>query len=245
MLLEQKIIFRPQKLPQQYIFKGNFPLTEFFFNFNIDKNPFLINVVHVHSKQQKGVVFFLHGTLNHIQYHLPKTDLFIENGYDVVMMDYPQYGKSKGVLTEPLLHKVIESTFIKIRDMLPSTSAWIIVGRSLGTALASNLATKISAKALVLISPYYSMPDLFHHKVKLFTFKGLNFKMENFLYLQKVPCNSYILHGTVDKLISISLAKKLIPFLKSPEHFFAVEHANHFNIHQMDFFKEKIKLILK
>ncbi|MFN8266446.1 MAG: alpha/beta hydrolase [Chitinophagales bacterium] len=244
MLLEQQIIFRPKKLPQQYVFKGRFPLTEYFFDFNIEGNSFQINVVHVQTVQPKGIVFFLHGTLNHIQYHLPKTDLFIENGYDVVMMDYPKYGKSKGVLTAPLLYKVVESTFIKVRDLLPPTTAWIIAGRSLGTALASNLATKISAMALILISPYYSMPDLFQHKVKLFTFNRLHFKLENFLYLPKVPCKSYILHGTKDKLIPISIAEKLIPFLKSPAHFFAIEYADHFNIHEMEAYKEKIRLIL-
>lgn len=244
MLLARSIIFQPKRLPANYIYQCEHPLKEYFFDFIIDSLPYKINLVHVKSKNQRGIVFYLHGTLNHIQYHLPKANVFIENGYDVVMMDYPTYGKSKGRLTEDLLYKVVEKTFFKSLEIIDFNEKVVLSGRSLGTALASNLATKISAEQLILISPYYNMPDLFQHKVKLFPFKRLKFKLENNQYIPDVKCETFIFHGKRDKLIPIRLAKKLIPLLKSPQHFIEIEEADHFNIHETDIFKKKIKKIL-
>jgi uncharacterized protein len=186
----------------------------------------------------------LHGTLNHIQYHLPKADIFIQYGYDVVIMDYPTYGKSKGRLTEDLLYKVVERTFYKTLEALNYNGKVILAGRSLGTALASNLATKIKAEKLILISPYFNMPDLFKHKVKLFPFKRLKFKLENNRYLPEVNCDTFVFHGNKDKLIPIRLSQKLKPLLSVPENYIEIPDADHFNVHETEVYKKMIKKIL-
>lgn len=244
MLLQRTIIFRHKKLKKTHVFKSKFPLEEYFFDFSIDKEEYLINAVHLKAENSKGLVFFLHGTLNHIDYHLPKAEIFIEHNYDVVIIDYPKYGKSKGKLTEDLLHKVVEISFQKTIEITKHTENIILVGRSLGTALASNLASKINPKHLVLISPYYNMPDLFNQKVKLFSFKKLKFKFENHTYLQCVNCNTYIIHGNKDKLIPIQLSQKLIPHLKNENHFIEIPNADHFNVHEHEIYKEFVKNIL-
>ncbi|MBP6586329.1 MAG: hypothetical protein KA215_11770, partial [Flavobacterium sp.] len=110
MLLQRAIIFRAKRLPDQHVFKCEHPFTELFFDFKIKDEKFLINAVHLKANSSKGLVFFLHGTLNHIQYHLPKADIFLQHNLDVVIMDYPTYGKSKGKLTEALLYEVVETT---------------------------------------------------------------------------------------------------------------------------------------
>ncbi|HRH58633.1 MAG TPA: alpha/beta hydrolase [Chitinophagales bacterium] len=245
MLLQRAIIFQPKRLPKNHVYESVFPLTEYFFDFSIKEEKFLINAVHLKAKKTKGLVFYLHGTLNNIQYHLSKAAVFIENNYDVVIIDYPKYGKSKGKLTEELLHVVVEISFQKTIMALDFTGDVVLVGRSLGTALASNLAAKIKPKGLILISPYYSMPDLFQHKVKMFPFKKLKFKFENHTYLPLVTCDAYIIHGNEDKLIPIVLSRKLIPFLKSPEYFIEIDKANHFDVHEKEVYKKLIRKILK
>lgn len=244
MLLQRSIIFRPKRLPEEHIFQGKYPLVEYFFDFEVEGNKFLINAVHIKALHSKGLVFFLHGTVNHIQYHLPKADFFIELGYDVVMIDYPKYGKSKGNLTERLLHIVVELSYQKTLEKIGYPKSVVLYGRSLGTALASNLATKVHPDKLILVSPYFSMPDLFNHKLKLLSFKRLKFKLENFTYLPLVKCDTYIFHGINDRLIPIELACKLIPFLNSPEYFFSVPGADHFNVHEMSLYKNTLKVIL-
>lgn len=244
MLLARTIIFQPKRLPASFQFQSAHPLTEFKFDFTIEQHKYHINAVHLKAAERKGLVFFLHGTLNHIQYHFPKADIFIRHNYDVVIMDYPTYGKSKGRLTEDLLHQVVEITYRKTLEALNYSEKVILVGRSLGTALASNLATKIHPEKLILISPYYNMPDLFQHKVKLFPFKRLKFKLENDRFLKEISCDTYIFHGNRDKLIPIQLAKKLIPLLKAEKYFIEIPDADHFNVHETEIYQNTIKNIL-
>lgn len=243
MLLQRAIIFRGKRLPQNHVFKSEFPLEELNFKFKIEHENFLINAVHIKSKQAKGLVFFLHGTLHHIQYHLPKTHFFIENNYDVAMIDYPMYGKSKGKLTEVNLYEVVQQSYDKIIELFNPPKI-ILYGRSLGTALATYLATKRMVDKLILISPYYSMPDLFNSKLPLFQFKKLKFKFENHEHLQNVHCETYIFHGTEDKLIPIHLSQKLIPYLKNEAHFIPIESANHFNVHEQEEYKNAMKNLI-
>lgn len=244
MLLARTIIFQPKRLPAKFQFQSKHPLTEFTFDFFIEEHKYRINAVHLKASESKGLVFFLHGTLNHIQYHLPKADIFIQQQYDVVIMDYPSYGKSKGRLTEDLLYRVVETTYRKSLETLNYSGKVVLVGRSLGTALASNLAVKIRPEKLILISPYYNMPDLFRHKVKLFPFKRLKFKLENDRYLKEVSCETYIFHGTKDKLIPIALSKRLIPLLKAGNYFIEIPDADHFNVHETESYQKMIKKIL-
>ena len=84
MLLQRAIIFQPKRLPKKHVFESAFPLTEYFFDFTIKEDKFLINAVHLKAENSKGLVFYLHGTLNNIQYHIPKADIFLEHNYDVV-----------------------------------------------------------------------------------------------------------------------------------------------------------------
>ncbi|MFN8237683.1 MAG: alpha/beta hydrolase [Chitinophagales bacterium] len=244
MLLARTIIVQPKRWPAKFQFQSQHPLTEFTFDFSLDEHQYHINAVHLKATESKGLVFFLHGTLNHIQYHLPKADIFIQHNYDVVIMDYPTYGKSKGRLTEDLLHRVVETTYHKSLEALGYSGKVILVGRSLGTALASNLAIKIQPEKLVLISPYYNMPDLFQHKVKLFPFKRLKFKLENDRFLKDVTCETFIFHGSKDKLIPIKLSKRLIPLLKTEKNFIEIPDADHFNVHETELYQKMIKNIL-
>lgn len=62
--------------------------------------------------------------------------------------------------------------------------------------------------------------------------------------MQQALGNIYILHGTADKLIPIMLAQKLQPLLKSAEYFFAIDNANHFNIHKKEKYRQIIADIL-
>ena len=245
MLLQKAIIFRNRRLRKNFVFKSKYPLNEYFLDFEIGTEKFLINAIHIKAQNSKGFVYFLHGTLRHIQYHINKAEFFIENNFDVILIDYPKYGKSKGKLTEPFLHQIVEMSYKKMVEILQFKTKPILYGRSLGTALASNLATKIDADILVLVSPYYNMPDLFHQKISLFPFKKLKFKFENQIYLPQVQCDTYIFHGNKDKLIPMHLSERLIPFLKRLENYIEVKDANHFNIHNHPTYLEKLKELLQ
>ena len=57
MLLQRAIIFQPKRLPKNHIYESAFPLTEYFFDFSIKEEKFLINAVHLKAKKNKRIGF--------------------------------------------------------------------------------------------------------------------------------------------------------------------------------------------
>ena len=248
MILEKFILFRNKRLPKSHVFKADFAYDEHFHALKIDDEHFSINAIHLKSDKPKGIVYFLHGTLNHIQYHIPLCYEFLHNNFDVYLLDYPTYGKSKGKISETYLYKIVQHVYDEClkneRSKYVNYTKKIIVGRSLGTALASNLATKATADELILITPYYNMPDLIGHLLKKKKPAKLKNYFPNHEHVPNVKIPITIFHGTKDRLIPHSIAEKLKQHLKPTDLFVTLPNSTHFNVHLHDDYKKKIKNIL-
>ena len=105
------------------------------------------------STQQpsKGLVFYLHGNADNLQRHARRYSDFTEKGYDIFMMDYRSYGKSRGEPSEVVFHQDVQWIFEEALKICQTTAPETIVyGRSLGTGMASKLASNNHIKTLIL-----------------------------------------------------------------------------------------------
>jgi fermentation-respiration switch protein FrsA (DUF1100 family) len=80
-------------------------------------------------------------------------------GYDVFAFDYRGFGASPGIPTEPGLYADAAAAYAYLIEVerVPA-SRLILAGRSLGGAVAIDLATKKPAAGLLLFSPIDSVP---------------------------------------------------------------------------------------
>jgi pimeloyl-ACP methyl ester carboxylesterase len=79
-------------------------------------------------------------------------------GLSVIAFNYRGYGASSGMATEPALHqdaRRIADTLI--RRNVDDSGPVVVMGRSLGTAVATRLASEIGPDRLILISPFDSI----------------------------------------------------------------------------------------
>lgn len=77
-------------------------------------------------------------------------------GYDIVTFNYQGYGFSQGVPSQ----KIIFEDALAIYDTYAKDRKVIIVGRSLGTSVATYVASRRQAEGLVLITPFDSLASL-------------------------------------------------------------------------------------
>ncbi len=89
---QEKFIFFPSKLPGDYIFAFN-NIEEI--NHKVEEG-ITLNSVLFKSKERKGVVFYLHGNAGSIEGWAQGSFMYIDNGYDILYLDYRGYGKSNG-----------------------------------------------------------------------------------------------------------------------------------------------------
>ncbi len=94
--LQEKFIFLPSKLPQDYAYSFAFPHTEF----NLETpDGAKLNGLHFKNGNSKGVILYFHGNAGDLSRWGEIALFFVEKQYDVVIMDYRTYGKSTGKLS--------------------------------------------------------------------------------------------------------------------------------------------------
>ncbi len=204
--LQEKFLFKPTKLPQDYSFHYNMPFEEINLN---TADGVALNLLHFKAKDAKGAVLFLHGNGGSMADCAFSADLYLQNNYDVLYLDYRGYGKSGGAIkSEEQMIDDGQLTYDYLKQYFPENQI-IILGMSMGTGIATSLATRNSPAKLVLNAPYFSLKSLIREKMPIVLDFIIKYKFDTAVHLEKVKCPVIIFHGDKDVLIPIRHSQKL------------------------------------
>ena len=241
---QDKILFHPQKLAADYQYKFKGRVEEINIPFNETDTMNIVKFL-PDSVPIKGVVIYYHGNMKNIAHYANFVAPFLKSGYEVWMEDYPGFGKSTGEITEQKLYDQALQVK-KLADGKFHSDSIIIYGKSLGTGIAANVATRTKAKMLILETPYYSIPSLFSSYAFMYPNEQMsNYKLSTNLFLQDVACPVIIFHGTSDGVIPYRNARKLLSVLKSTDKFITVEGASHNNVNANPIYFNSIDSLLR
>lgn len=239
--LQERIIFSPIKLTEEYKypFKGN--VEERFYE--VEKEVKL-NCLLFKSEESKGLVFYIHGNADNLRYWGDFAEFFLKLNYDVFMYDFRGFGKSTGqIRNERSLQKDAKTLYqIVVQEYL--NKKVIIYGFSLGTGIASRLASKQKSDGLILEAPYYNFIKLInYHKGYLPASWISKYYFRTNRYLRDTTCPIHIFHGTEDRKVPFYLGEMLLD--TNPNiNFIKVEGCTHNEMQSMKTFQKKMKKIL-
>jgi uncharacterized protein len=205
-LVQERFIFKPEKLRQDFQFRYDAPFRELFF----DVEPGVrINGLHFYSEQPLGLILYFHGNSRSIKGWAKYAGDFYRYNYDVVLVDYRGFGKSTGKRNEKDMFHDMQFVY----DTLLATyrqDHLIIYGRSLGSGFAAKLAADNTPRYLILDAPFFSFKKAIERFFPILPVRYiLRFHLRTDKWIRKVNCHTYILHGTRDWLIPISNSEKL------------------------------------
>ena len=108
-----------------------------------------LNIVQFFTKDSmpKGVVLYFHGNRDNVNRYARYAANFTKHGYEIWMTDYPGYGKTTGKLTEEKLYIQAKEVY-KLANSKFGKDSIIVYGKSLGSGIASYLASKKPAGGL-------------------------------------------------------------------------------------------------
>jgi pimeloyl-ACP methyl ester carboxylesterase len=197
------------------------------------------------NKPVKGVVLYFHGNRKNIGWYAGFAPMFTAHGYEVWMPDYPGYGKSTGKITEEkLYHYTIQ--LYKLAAKKFSADSIIVFGKSMGSGLATYLASNAACKRVILETPYYSLSSVAQHFFPIYPMEKMTrVKIPSFEFIQQVNEPVSIFHGTDDMIVPYSNAQKLRPFLKPTDEFITIEGGTHNDLRKYPLFHKKIDSLLK
>ena len=110
----------------------------------------------------RAVVLYAHGNAGNVTHRADMLQrLHQELGCTVLVFDYRGYGKSEGKPSEPgvLADARAAQAYLAKRAGIGQADV-VLLGRSLGTGVAVDLALRNGARGLVLYSAFPSMPDV-------------------------------------------------------------------------------------
>jgi hypothetical protein len=109
----------------------------------------------------KGAVLVLHGNAGSIADRLDYVQPFHAMAYSVLLVDYRGYGASTGKPTEAGTYADAQAAWRSLTEQRGLQPAQIVVlGESLGGAVAAELAARVQPRALLLVAAFTSATDL-------------------------------------------------------------------------------------
>ncbi|MEM8529119.1 MAG: alpha/beta fold hydrolase, partial [Bacteroidota bacterium] len=208
------------------------------------KNGQKINALHFTVENAKGLILYFHGNKDNLDrwgnMHSPFTDCH----YEVLMIDYSGYGKSEGEASDSALEQDAEITYDWAIERFMAEKI-VLYGRSLGAAVASQLATQKQAKILILETPFNSLEAIFKHRSMLPKLPiPLRNKFSNTENIPQVNYPVHIFHGTQDWVVPYRCAVQLKEVLKEKDSFTTLEGGMHHNLGEFEVFQKKLNVLL-
>lgn len=113
------------------------------------------------AENPRAALLFLHGNAGNISHRLASLEQFNRLGLSVLILDYRGYGKSEGRPSEAGTALDADAGWRWLKEESGhDPDRLVIFGRSLGAAVAAELATRADPAALILESPFRSAPKL-------------------------------------------------------------------------------------
>ncbi len=197
------------------------------------------------AEKSKGLVFYLHGNAGTVETWGSIASNYTNLGYDIFILDYRGFGKSEGeISSEEQLFSDISSAYHQLKKQYKEENI-VIAGYSIGSGMATYLASTNHPKSLILQAPYYCLEDLATEKFPIVPNFVVKYKIPTFEFIKKVKSPIYIFHGYDDYVIPYENSSKLKTILKPNDKLFSLENQGHLGVNENEKFLLELKEILK
>ncbi|HYA65272.1 MAG TPA: alpha/beta fold hydrolase, partial [Burkholderiaceae bacterium] len=150
-----------------------------------------------------------HGNAGNLASWFADTSLYRQANFDLFMLDYRGYGKSTGrIRSEEQLRSDAAIAWHQIAPLYQGRRK-VILGRSLGSALAARLAADTHPDLTILISPYWSMTELARTHFPMVPTVLLRYRLETFRDVARMDGPLLLVHGGRDAVIPFEHSVRL------------------------------------
>jgi len=177
----------------------------------------------------RPVLLFCHGNAGNISHRIENVALLLEQNLQVFIFDYRGYGKSAGSPSEKGIYRDgLAACDFLVKQKFIAPERILVFGRSLGAAVAVEIALHRKVGALILESAFTSSREM---AKTMFLFRPFAFLLPlHYNNLEKIPRISVpklIIHGEKDEIVPFSMGQKLYQSSRAPKKFLPVKAASH------------------
>ncbi|MEM7737466.1 MAG: alpha/beta fold hydrolase [Deinococcota bacterium] len=169
-------------------------------------------------------LMYFHGNGGTLPGYLSFTQTLYDLGVNVLMLEYRGYGESEGSPSEQGLYQDAQAAYDALiaRDVQPEQI--ILYGFSLGTGVATYLASQVPVAGMILEAPYTSLPDAARaaYGPLLPTFLMRN-RFESLARIEDINVPLLVMHASNDRVIPFEQGQTLFAAANDPKTFVTLE----------------------
>jgi len=173
------------------------------------------------TTENNKVVLFCHGNAGNISHRMETVEYILGLSASIMLFDYRGFGKSVGAPGEEEVYQdalVCYNWLIDKKNFSPDQI--IIFGRSLGGAVAVDLASKVPCGGVIVESSFTSAKDMAKVMIPMFPINLiLKYKLNSIDKISNVKCPVLVTHSTEDDMIPYKMGEELFNAAGKPRKF--------------------------
>jgi len=220
-LLERKIIYYPSKIIEFKPSEVGLAYEDVFLK---AQDGIELHGWFVPAPNPYATVLYFHGNAGNISHRVEIAKMFNEKKMNFFIIDYRGFGRSKGSPNEKgtyLDGLAAYNYLVNVKGILPEKI--VLYGKSLGAAVAIDVATKVKAGAFICESGFTSTQDMARGIYKFFPlwlFVGQ--KYDSLGKIEQVNIPTLIIHSQNDEIVPFSHGKRLFEKAREPKELYVM-----------------------
>jgi hypothetical protein len=176
------------------------------------------------AERPRATLLFCHGNAGNISHRLDSIRLLHKLGLQVLIFDYRGYGRSEGVPSEAGTYRDADAAWRYLREERGIAAGEIVVfGRSLGAAVAADLASRVQPAAVILESAFTSVPDMAAAIYPWLPVRLLSrYRYDNLAKVARITRPLLVVHARQDEIIPFAHGERLFRSAREPKQFLEI-----------------------
>ena len=176
-------------------------------------------------------LLYFHGNAGNVVSWAPVARRFQAMGLNVLLVDYRGYGKSEGTISERGLYRDGRAAYRALRHRQIEPQRIIVHGRSLGAAVATEVATTYPVAGVVLETPFTHLGDMARDLYRIRPPSWLlRFEFDNLERAPDIDAPTWVVHGTNDAIVPTDHGRAVYDALSNPWHLTIIDGGDHNNL---------------
>jgi fermentation-respiration switch protein FrsA (DUF1100 family) len=226
--LETRMVFYPSAAIERTPRQMGLEYEDLFFT---TRDNVRLNGWFVPHPDARSTLVWFHGNAGNIGHRVENIKLLHDLvKVNVFIFDYRGYGRSQGRPTEAGTYLDGEAVFELMRKKLgdDAEAKIVLFGRSLGAAVAAEMANRFASQGLILESPFISIAEMarvIFPYLPIGPFLTTRYDVRDKVKKIRVPL--LVLHGDRDEIVPFEHGKAIFAAASQPKQFFTIAGAAH------------------
>jgi fermentation-respiration switch protein FrsA (DUF1100 family) len=175
------------------------------------------------------IFLWFHGNAGNISHRLDNLKLLWERvGVQVFIFDYREYGKSEGRISREGTYKDAAAAYrYVVAERAAAPEEVVLFGRSLGTALAVDLALNVPCRSLIIEAAFTNSQDMARLLAPFLFDWRPRVPYDNLGKIGRLRVPVLIIHGEDDEIIPVAMSRRLYAAAPEPKELYIIPGAHH------------------